>query len=260
MYTSGTHGKFKTYLMKSTFSLKEIKFPTQANEAEGYISMNNGDGGYNTALFAYGTFGDRINKFVTLFDRWRIKSLVYSFIPSCATSAPGGVYMAYRRAPKDFTSGGAGSPVPYAISLGDASQLERYSSAACYQRQDLPVPTESEFLYCGALSGVTSDIKWYCEGWFGIGTNGAHATDFGWKLGDLVVTVVVECYGMIPPDKFPAIVSPPSIIRCLGMSLYQQPGQFRNEDLRNLFLWSNFILKGAINRFSQKLEHSIFYK
>jgi hypothetical protein len=145
----------------------------------------------------------------------------------------------YRRSPKGFFTG-----APPTITNSDGSQLERYVEGSVFRSLSLVVPVESDFLYTGDAFSI--DPKWYSNGYIGIGTNGGSTGTYLGKLGSLYTTVVIECYGAIPPTIFPALLPGPALTRILGMSIYQQLGSFKNEDLRNLFNWTSFILKDVI--------------
>lgn len=236
LYQNGSKGSFATYVMTNSVHLGDMLFPTVGNN----ITSD-----YRTSLFAFGNFGGRMNNFIKLFDRFRIKSLTYSYVPACATSTPGSVHMMYRRAPKDPTTAGI-------ISFDKASQLQEYVEGSPYRSLALPVPCEDEYLYTGDVA--STDPKWYSNGFVVIGTSGASTTQYGGKLGSLYVTCTIECYGQISPDNFPPFMSGACLTRVLGMSLFQSIGHFKNEDLRNLFRWSDFIISEVTKKLERKYD------
>lgn len=238
IFVGGKNGQFTTYVMKNTAYVSDVSFPVN-NSPESITSD------YRTSLFAFGNFGTRMNNFVKLYDRFRIKSLTYSYIPACSTTTPGSFHMCYRRSPKDMTTAGI-------IPISQATQLERYSEGSVYKSQDLTIPCETDYLYTGDVS--SSDAKWYSNGFVMFGTSGGDTALDPNKLGALYCTAVLECYGQIDPNNFPALLSGPALTKVLGMSLYQQIGQFKNDDLRNVFAWSRYLVKQSVRRMKKFYE------
>lgn len=233
MYQTSKVGDFQTFVMKNTSVIKEVYFPSAS-----FVNTVVAD--YETSLFAYGNFGSRIDNFVKLFDRFRIKSLTYQYTPNCGTSTIGSFHMMYRRAPKKFTD------VNGYMLLSDASQLEKYSEGSIYAGQSLTIPIESDWLYCGDVT--STDVKWYANGRVMFGTNGSNSGIYPNKCGTLYVTVAVECYGAIPPTLFPSLLPGPALTRMLGMSVYQYTGLWKSDDIRNIVQWTNHFLQQSLRK------------
>jgi len=214
----------------NTVNLSAVSFP--ATNVPGVATSQ-----YRTALFAWGNFGSRVDNFVKLFDRFKIVKLTYTYVPSTGTDTKGSVHMAFRRAPKDFTAAGLST-------ITDLSQLERYSENVPWKGCSMDIPVENEFLYTGDVA--STDVKWYANGFFCLSTSGNTNVIHPERLGNMYVTSVIDCYGAIPPNYFPALLSGPCLTRMLGMSLYQTIGSFTNNDLRNLFRWTQYTVKQAI--------------
>lgn len=232
----------KTSVMSNMAHIVDVTFPAAAS---GITSS------YRTPLLAFGTYGTRINNFVINFDRFRLRKLVYSYIPTCPTGTNGSVHLMFRRSPKDFTTTGT-------VAISDASQLECYTEGSVYSRQDLVIPCESEFLYCTDLTG-TESMKWFANGFFCCGTSGNNSAGFTAKLGSLYVTATVECYGAIPSNFFPSLLPNAAITRIIVCSIGQEYGMFKSEDLRHLFGITKRIVQIGIDTL-QEVDYSSWDK
>jgi hypothetical protein len=204
----GAGGSLTVTSVKQSIIVDTVYFPTVS---AGDITAHD-----TKFLYAFGTFGTRVDNIAEAFDKFRIASATVSYTSQSATSTTGSVHLIYRDKPLTMFN-------PSGISIQDASQFKHtYTNA--WGNCVLNIPIHPGWLYTGSLA-TSGDNKFFAQGVVGIGTSGqllgAHPDALGYVQFDLVL----EFTSPKAPDIPFTLIPSPQISKAFSMANASLIGQ-----------------------------------